>query len=180
MLLGGDEIRRTQKGNNNAYCQDNLLSWYDWKNQDDYSEIYDFVRKAINLRKNHPVFRRTTFFEGKAHSSNAIPDISWFASDGKTPEWNYANHFLAYRLGGNKSETKAQHDDNDFFIMCNSGTTDITVKIPVSGKNKKWHRLIDTSVSSPNDFLEDGNEEQLEVQKTYILPARTMCVLVSK
>jgi len=180
MLLGGDEIRRTQKGNNNAYCQDNLLSWYDWKNQDDYSEIYDFVRKAINLRKNHPVFRRTTFFEGKAHSSNAIPDISWFASDGKTPEWNYANHFLAYRLGGNKSETKAQHDDNDFFIMCNSGTTDITVKIPVSGKNKKWHRLIDTSVSSPNDFLEDGNEEQLEVQKTYILPARTMCILVSK
>ena len=180
MLLAGDEIRRTQGGNNNAYCQDNEISWFNWQNTQMHADIYDFVQKAIALRRKHPVFRRQDFYEGKSHDAGSTPDISWFASDGKCLDWNNANHFLSFRLGGGKAETKALADDSDFFVMCNSGTKDITVKLPTAGKEKSWYRLVDTSVPAPNDFMSDGNAELLEVQKSYVLPARTMAVLECK
>ena len=180
MLLSGDEFRRTQGGNNNAYCQDNELSWLNWTNQETYAEIVTFLRKAIHTRLTHPVFRRPDFFEGQDHSANLLPDITWFASDGKTPDWSQLNHFLAFRLDGSKAEIFADRDDNDFFIMCNTGATDMTVKTPSLNKGKKWYRFIDTSVPAPNDFTDHGSEELLEEQKTYILPARTMAVLLGK
>lgn len=180
MLLAGDEIRRTQGGNNNAYCQDNEISWFNWRHAELHADIYDFVRKAISLRRSHPVFRRQDFFDGQSHGSSSTPDISWFASDGKPLDWSRANHFLAFRLGGGRAETKASFDDDDFFVMCNSGTKDITVKLPSAGKGKRWHRLVDTSVSAPNDFMDEPNAELLEVQKTYVLPVRTMAVLLCR
>ncbi len=180
MLLAGDEVRRSQGGNNNAYCQDNSISWFNWENTKKHSDVYDFVSKAISLRLKHPVFRRQDFFDGITHSANANPDISWFSCDGKSLDWNTANHFLAYRLSGAKSETKAKNDDTDFFVMCNSSTKDITVKLPVAGRAKQWYRLVDTSVPAPNDFLEEENAELVETQRTYILPSRTMVVLQSR
>lgn len=180
MMLAGDEIRRSQGGNNNAYCQDNNISWVNWENYETYKEIFDFTRKAISMRLSHPVFRREDFFEGKSHSATSSPDISWFDSDGKPVDWEKNNHFLAFKLSGNKAETKNSTDDNDFFIMFNSGTRDITVKIPTLQKNKKWFRVIDTSFPAPNDFMDLGKEELLDVQKTYVLPSRTIAVLLSR
>lgn len=180
MLLAGDELRRSQDGNNNAYCQDNEISWFNWRNAETYADVYDFVRKTIALRRSHPVFRRQEFLEGKSHASGSIPDVSWFSSDGKPLDWNHANHFLAFRLGGNKSETHSDVDDNDFFLMCNSGTVDTTVKLPSAGKKRRWYRLVDTSVPSPCDFLDEDKAEPLEVQKTYVLPSRTMAILIGK
>ena len=180
MLLAGDEIRRTQGGNNNAYCQDNEISWVDWNRAKSHEDVYDFTRKAISLRLSHPALRRKEFFEGRNHSAGVAPDITWFSADGKIQDWSRDNHFLGFRLGGAKSETWADVDDNDFFVMCNSGTKDITVKIPLAGKQRRWFRVVDTSIPAPNDFLEEGKEEFLETQKTYILPARTMVILINK
>lgn len=180
MLLCGDEIRRTQRGNNNAYCQDNEISWFNWNNLAVYRDVYNFVCKAIRFRRNHPAFSRPVFFEGKSHSSANLPDITWFGLDGKTPDWKTAEHFLAFRLCGAKTETRADTDDHDFFVMCNAGTTDVTVRLPVPAKNKKWYRQVDTSVAAPGDFLEEQQEELLEMQKTYVLPARSMAILTGK
>ena len=182
MLLAGDEIRRSQRGNNNAYCQDNELSWLDWTCLEIHKEILLFTQKALQVRRAHPVFRRLEFFEGKRHGgpASSLPDVSWFGPDGRDPDWEKANHFLAYRLGGGKLETGAEEDDWDFFVMCNSATNDITVTLPPPARGKKWHGLIDTSASSPDDFIPEDQLEPLEVQKTYVLPARTTAILVGK
>ena len=82
MILGGDEISRTQQGNNNAYCQDNELSWLSWDVSPEHAELLDFVKRVIQLRAAHPVFRRTKFFEGNPGDAG-LPDVWWFRTDGR-------------------------------------------------------------------------------------------------
>ena len=180
MLLGGDEIRRSQNGNNNAYCQDSELSWFKWDNLTKYNEIFVFVKKLIEFRRQHNAFLRPEFFQGKDKSENGMLDVNWFDEDGLTPDWEKQNHFLAIRLDGSKLEILADTDDNDFYIMFNSSSRDKTVKLPHAPAGKKWYRCIDTSIDAPNDFLESGCEELLPVQTRYVLPARSSAVLLSR
>ena len=79
MLLGGDEIGRTQRGNNNAYCQDNEISWYDWSSAD--TTLLEFTRRLIQLRKEHPGFRRRKWFQGHPIHGAKVTDIGWFTQD---------------------------------------------------------------------------------------------------
>ena len=81
MLLGGDEIGRTQGGNNNAWCQDNEISWFDWELDGASGELLEFTRRLIALRREHPVFRRDAFLEGQRRSG--LPDVWWFRPDGR-------------------------------------------------------------------------------------------------
>jgi glycogen operon protein len=180
MILGGDEIRRTQGGNNNAYCQDNEISWYDWTFKEKNFEVYTFFRKAIAFRKKHPVFRRPDFFKGLDFNGDLIPDITWVDRAGKTPDWKMLNKYLAFFLAGNHMDIQSDTDDDDFFVMCNPDSKDIGAALPVPPKDKKWYRLIDTSVPAPEDFLDEGCEETLPQQRLYILPARSMAILVAK
>lgn len=180
MLLSGDEIRRSQKGNNNAYCQDNELSWFNWAIKDDNKEIFDFTCKTIQAKKLHAIFRRKTFFNGRSHNVSAIPDISWFGRDGKEIQWDKADHFVAYRLSGNRTETQEVSDDWDFFVMCNASIKDISVVLPSPNKGKKWYRYVDTSVAAPGDFLPENGLESLPNQRVYVLPARSTAILAGK
>ena len=180
MLLAGDEFRRTQKGNNNAYCQDNDISWIDWSLQSRYSDVFRFVKKAIAFRKRHPAFRRTEFFAGTDHSFNDVPDISWFDQTGRMPDWSKLNHFLAFRLDGSHTEIMSDMDDDDFFVMMNTSDKDTTVKLPPPRGGARWYRCIDTSIACPGDILDAGNEEALSAQQAYVLPAKTMAVLMGK
>ena len=82
MLLGGDEIGRTQRGNNNAWCQDNELSWFDWELDASRERLLAFTRRLVELRRRHPVFRRTRFLDGRSAGS-ALPDAWWFRPDGR-------------------------------------------------------------------------------------------------
>lgn len=180
MLLAGDEFRRTQNGNNNAYCQDSEISWVDWSLLKKNAEVYRFVKMAIALRKAHPALRRPEFFTGQDISLNNLSDISWFDEEGNTPDWEKLNHFLAFRLSGSQQEIVSDKDDNDFFLMMNSSVKDVTVQLPLPSEGKKWLRCVDTSVESPGDFLDEGKEELLEEQKIYILPARSFAILLSR
>src|SRR6185312_6878071 len=96
MIAHGDEIGRTQLGNNNAYCQDSEVAWMDWSLVDKNADLLAFARKATSLRRNHPVFRRRRFFEGKPiRSGDEVRDIAWFTPHGTemTPEeWNTSGH----------------------------------------------------------------------------------------
>ncbi|WP_306698360.1 glycogen debranching protein GlgX [Treponema endosymbiont of Eucomonympha sp.] len=178
MLLAGDEFRRTQRGNNNAFCQDNEFSWLDWTLKERYAEIFRFCARAIQFRKIHPAFRRPDFFEGRDHSGNQIPDILWFARTGKLPDWCTLNKFLAFYIKGNRLEISAEQDDSNFYIMCNADNKDITVTLPPA--EKSWYRCIDTSVAVPLDFLDAGDEELLASQKIYVLPASSTAILIEK
>ena len=180
MMLAGDEFRRTQNGNNNAYCQDNELSWIDWTLKDKYADVFMFVQKAIAFRKKHPALRRPEFFTGRDISLNSMKDITWYDEQGETPDWTKLNQFLAFRLDGSRAEIISNTDDNDFFLMMNSSTKDVTVTLPPPGAGKKWLRCVDTSVASPNDFLPENKEEMLEEQNIYVLPARSFAILLSR
>ncbi|MBO7485793.1 MAG: glycogen debranching protein GlgX [Spirochaetaceae bacterium] len=180
MFVAGDEFRRTQNGNNNAYCQDNEISWIDWTLKDKYKDLYTFVRKAIIFRKQHPALRRPEFFTGCDISKNSLSDIDWYDETGKAPDWSKQNLFLAYRLDGSRDEIYAEHDDNDFFIMLNAAQKDYTVMLPKARAEKEWYRCVDTSVASPNDFLMKDEEEYLKDQSVYVLPARSFAILLSK
>ena len=116
---------------------------------------------------------------GQDFAYNTLPDILWYGEDGKVADWSKLNHFVAFRLDGRHAETFADVDDNDFYIMLNSSCQDKTVKIPSAIGGKKWYRVVDTSLPSPDDFLPAGEEEMLN-RSVYVLPARSFAVLLSK
>lgn len=103
MLLHGDEINHTKQGNNNTYCQDNELSWLNWDLDDAAQNLLEFTRFVIQMRREHPVFRRRTFFRGRAMRDPNLKDVGWFRPDGKemTPgDWNfYAKSFGMLLVG---------------------------------------------------------------------------------
>ena len=172
MMLGGDEMRRTQRGNNNAYCQDNEISWYDWNLAIKNKDLVRFVSILINLRKKHEVFRRISFFRDD-YERGGIPEISWFDPAAKVPVWDKAGRFLAFRLSGLAV-------DNDFYIATNMDIYDLTITLPASAGNKKWYRVADTSFESPEDILESGKEELLQEQRRYVLVSGASVILMSK
>ncbi len=180
MLLGGDEFRRTQKGNNNAYCQNNEISWYNWDLKEKHGDIYLFCKELIAFRQRHPAFHRPEFYSGKDSNHNTIPDITWYGVDGCAPNWGRHCHTLALRIDGSKAEIAADRDDNDFFIMLNASGQNANFSICDSPKGRKWHRAIDTALESPNDISKEGCEAVLQPQNRYTLAARSMVVLLSR
>lgn len=172
MLLAGDEMRRTQKGNNNAYCQDNELSWIDWTLVEKNETLVRFTSRLIELRKKNEVFRRKEFFkDGYDKSEN--PEIAWYDVNAKNPDWNKQSRFLACKLNGKDSEA-------DFYIATNMDRYDLTLILPNLAGGKKWYRVADTSFESPEDITDSGSEELLREQKRYVLVAGSSILLMSK
>ena len=180
MLLGGDEMGRTQRGSNNAYCQDNEISWYDWSLLSKNAEYYRFVKEMIAFRLRHPGFMRPEFYTGKDGNYNAIPDISWFDENGNTPDWDKLCPCLAFRLDGSRAEILADKDDNDFFVIFNSGEKAVKFRIcdPLDGK--KWVRIADTALPSPQDILAPGSVAALDNLTFYEVKERSMVILISR
>lgn len=180
MLLMGDSVRRTQGGNNNAYCQDNEISWLDWSLADKHNDMLTFTRTLVNFRRGHPAFMRPDFLTGQEASSRGIPDISWFNAEGQQIDWSKAGHFIAYRLMGTRESILAERDDSDFYLIFNSSTRDVTVTICPPPKGKIWYRAIDTARNSPDDILVSGEEAALPSPNKYVVLARSSVVLITR
>ena len=162
MLLAGDEISRTQRGNNNSYCQDNDISWIDWANAD--QELLEFTSKLIHLRKEHAVFSRKNWFKGKAVKANGIEDIAWFLPGGALmTEENWkegAAKSVAIYLNGKGLNTVREDGskitDDNFYVIFNAHTEVVKYQLPDKKYSKKWRLLIDTGsaagVASAGDF----------------------------
>ncbi|MBB6479323.1 glycogen debranching protein GlgX [Spirochaeta isovalerica] len=181
MILGGDELLRTQEGNNNAYCQNNEVSWFDWNRKKENGDNFTFLKRLIKFRKRHPAFHRPEFFLGIDTTFNAIPDITWYNYDGDPPVWEDMDHCLAYRLDGTEAEVDADKDDNDFYLMFNGSDRDrqFTIKtLPPPGT--KWFRAIDTAVPGEKSITLFGDEEVLRNQKSYKVTAKSVVVLISR
>ena len=180
MILMGDEIRRTQDGNNNAYCQDNETSWMNWDGIREHGDILRFVREAIKFRLAHRTFLRPEFLTGNALSSHLPPDISWFDEDGKPADWPKLDQFIAYMLIGCHASSMKDCEACDFYLMFNSSLRDITATLRPALEGKKWYRVVDTSYDSPGDILEGGKEELLLNQAKYVILSRTSVVLIAR
>src|SRR6266403_1918099 len=154
MLLAGDEIGRTQRGNNNAYCQDNEISWFDWQHIGPADEeLAWFVRYLIHLRRRHRVFSRPRFLRGEVLSEAGVKDITWITPSGKeatTEDWNNpVGQALGYVLSGAAGEfvtPGGQRDiDESFLVMMNAHSEELDFRFPSLASQMSWEPLVDTA-----------------------------------
>ncbi|HUU29823.1 MAG TPA: glycogen debranching protein GlgX [archaeon] len=179
MMLSGDEIRRTQKGNNNAYCQDNEISWNDWRLLEQNRCLFEFTKSLIAFRKGHPAFRRRSFLTGIDLDGDSMADIEWFEPGGEPTRWNSKRPVLACYLSGSRIETGNHEGDYDFYLMFNAGRRCHLFKLPALPGRKIWRRVLDTSIEGPDSIFAPGTERpQLEDQSSYQVEGHT-CVLVA-
>jgi isoamylase len=164
MLLGGDEFRRTQRGNNNAYCQDNEVSWFDWSLLETHKEIHRFARGMIAFRRAHPVLRGETFYTDE--------DIKWFEPNGATLDWadQRQKSFACLILG---------QREPDLFLMFNADTKAVEFSVPALPAGKIWRLAVNTSRSSPDDFFETGKEPSIQGQIGFRLEPRSSAILLT-
>jgi len=154
MLLGGDEIGRTQRGNNNAYCQDNPTSWFDWQAID--RNLLEFTRRLIHLQEAHPVFRRRRWFKGRAVRGAGISDIAWFRPDGvemSEQDWqeDHLRSFAVFLNGDalrEVDETGQPIRDDSFLLLFNAHHEALTFTLPPRAFGSNWRPIIDTAEES--------------------------------
>ena len=183
MLLAGDELGRTQHGNNNAYCQDNEISWLDWAPEHIDNQTLAFVRQLLALRKQHPVFRRRKFFQGRKIKGAEIKDIVWYRPDGQEmtdEEWNQDfARCLGIGLSGvaidEVNERGQRVSDDNFILLINSHFEQIPFVLPVPPIGAGWVALIDTSCQLSGDISRFyfGND-------SYRLQARSLALLIER
>ncbi len=182
MICGGDEVARTQRGNNNAYCQDNPISWTDWNLDDDQKELLAFVSKLIHLRLDHPVLHRRRFFTGRepGDGSDVLPQVEWMDHTGSImdmDDWSNTHAFtvMIYLNGSDIPETDwygNQMVDNDFILIFNAHYEPIMFTLPDEHYGKKWRLVVDTH--NPN-----GPELNYEAGFMITAQSRSFLLLMS-
>ena len=146
MIQAGDEFSRTQRGNNNAYCQDNEISWIDWDLLNEHADLHAFAKKLISFRKAHVCLRRTSFFVGKKpDATNA--DILWFGKDGKDIDWE-KDTALACLINGHREFTGDVEDDDSLLLMFNPGKEPVDFILPPA-PDKPWVLALTTEEDHP-------------------------------
>jgi isoamylase len=153
MLVAGDELGRTQHGNNNAWCQDNELSWLDWEHADE--ELRAFTRKLIQLRRDHPIFRRRKFLEGREVVGSGLPDAWWFRTDGRRMtqrDWQQGNgHRLGVFLNGAEIPTADEAGqrvvDDSFCVLFNAHHEAADFVLPPVRFGRRW--TLELSTDNP-------------------------------
>jgi glycogen operon protein len=173
MILAGDEILRTQEGNNNGYCQDNELSWFDWTLTEKNRDMLRFVAGMIAFRRRHPCLMRKHFLTGRKKDGASFPDVAWHGRELNEPFWNDPGaQILAYTLG------RQQEDEEDLHIIFNMSDQGVEMPLPpLSGR--AWHLAVDTGQPAPADIMEP--RDQLPVRNsTYRVSSRSVAVFESR
>ncbi|MFW5689017.1 MAG: glycogen debranching protein GlgX [bacterium] len=178
MILGGDEFARTQRGNNNAYCQDNELSWFDYRLAAEHEGLVEFTRKLIAFRRHHPAFLRPEFYTGHDTDFNKMPDITWFNEAGHAVDWASVGWALALRIDGSHAEILADRDDNDFFLIFNASPHRVKVTMAAAPPGKAWHRVMDTALAHPDDFVPHGLDRAHD-RDSYSCAGRSVVLFLS-
>jgi len=164
MILGGDEMGRTKQGNNNTYCQDNELSWYDWEKYD--KDFREFVTYLIHIRREHAVFRRRDWFKGNLGEMN---EIGWFRPDGREmaeKDWGIETKFLAVFLNGNIGYTDLAGEaikDNDFYIIFNASENKIEFILTHKETDSHWEKIIDTYEDKQTDHQFYSTNQKINI-----------------
>jgi glycogen operon protein len=186
MLAGGDEIGRTQRGNNNSYCQDNELSWYDWNLDNRKRALLDFTRGIIALRQRHPSLHRRKWFQGRRIRGSEVKDLTWFRADGgemSDEEWDSGwVKTLGMRIGGDALGEVDEHGkpvtDDTLLLMLNAFHDPVPFVLPdAAPAGGRWKVLLDTHSSPGREFPPDGEQAEISASEEYMLAGRSLVLL---
>ena len=170
MLLGGDEVLRTQGGNNNGYCQDNALSWFDWSRVDSEREMLRFTREMIALRRRHASLTRNQFFSGGVVAGRGLPDIAWHGVRLEQPNWgDPGGRVLGFTIAG------IGRDEPDLHAVLNMSDDALEVELPAI-PGRRWHLAVDTAAAAPGDIVPPSGQGVLPAM-AYRVAARAVVVL---
>lgn len=169
MLLMGDEVRRTQLGNNNAYCQDNKISWFDWSLVEQHVDLLRFVRSLIELKQSLHIFQQKSLME--VTYSSKSPHAVWHGTKLGQPDWGKNSHSLAFTL----RHPKAQEH---LYVILNAYWEPLTFELPILGSDEHWYRVIDTALPSPEDFCHPNVAPRLILEEYQALE-RSAIVLMA-
>jgi glycogen operon protein len=179
MILFGDEIGRTQGGNNNSYCQDNELSWFDWSQVDSHGELLGFFKRIIAFRNAHPVLRNNAHFRNCDYVGSGYPDISWHGQKAWYADWSPECRTLAFMLCGHHAK-QGKVPDNDIYVAMNMHWEMHGFELPRLPAGKCWHVFANTEVAPPFDICDPGNEPRVENQQEFLVGPRSIIILTSK
>jgi len=172
MLLAGDEFLRTQHGNNNAYAQDNEISWLDWTLADSNREMLRFTRELIALRRRHACLTANRFFDGKVDAARGLPDIAWHGRRLGVPEWGGDSRLLSFTLAGQAP------GEEDLHVIMNMSASALAVDLPaISGRS--WHIALDTSRPPPLDIV-TREQQAPHAERGYTAAARSVVLLEAR
>ena len=171
MFVAGDEVRRSQKGNNNAYCQDNEISWFDWTLLDKHSDLLRFCRNMIHFRKMHPAVRRDQFFNGSLND-HGLKDVSWHGTKLNSPGWDDPDaRALAMTLAGFDG-------DSDVHVIFNMFWGSLEFELPIV-PGRRWCVAVDTAQPSPHDIADPGSEPDV-FENMHLVQGRSVVILVNR
>src|SRR5262245_18938669 len=177
MILAGDEFLRTQQGNNNAWCQDNEVSWVNWRLAEDNAEHVRFVREMIALRKRHPALRRRQFFHGREPYSRLGPDIAWHGVEPGRPDFSGTSRSIALTLDGQQT---GREPDQDFYMAFNAWVEPLTFWVPPAPGGRPWRRAVDTALPSPEDISPDETGPRVHSGRGYSVAPYSLLLLISE
>jgi glycogen operon protein len=180
MLLGGDELARSQGGNNNAYCQDNVISWFHWELDERQRRLLEFTRRLIHFRRTHPVFRRTQFLTGREAMGSGLPDSWWFRPDGRKMarrDWESDTKTIGLFLNGEEIPTpnrRGEHVvDESFLLLLNASPEGVTYRLPPRRFGGRWK--LELSSASPEQT--EGEEPSYTARAELEVPALSVVLL---
>ncbi len=192
MLLSGDECRRTQQGNNNAYCQDNAISWFDWSLIETNADLVRFVQELIRFRLGNPTLRRRSFLEGTTSVDGELPDVEWFSADGTPADWTSVDASLACFFSSPTPAELSVKDDiavggiegtaRHCLIFTHAGSEPRLFHFPQSAVIHilPWRVFIETHKPSPGDIYADASGPSVDVTQPIELPPRCLVCYVAK
>ncbi len=166
MVSSGDEVLKTQRGNNNAYCQDNATSWFDWRLVERNEEMLRFFRGLVAFRRSQPVVRRQKFLTGTASRPGEIPDLGWYGVEGQAIDWENTFHSLTCLLGDCWINDPAARS---VLIMMHSGGSPQQFLVPEPALATNWRLLIDTAADSPGDIYPHADGPTLDNSSPILL-----------
>lgn len=179
MILMGDEMGRTQYGNNNTYCHDNELNWLDWALIEKNSDLFAFARHIINFRRQHPVLRNKEHYRNRDYRNSGYADITFHGTKAWYADWSETNTVFAFMLDGHHAKNGFVQD-NTIYVAINMYWDALDFDLPQLSENRKWHVAINTAMAHPETYYPHNEEPVLNDQHSFIVGARSVVVLVGK
>ena len=179
MLLMGDEVARTQNGNNNTYCHDSEINWLDWTLLDTHADFFRFVKACIAFRNAHPVLRNREYFRNCDYMGSGYADITWHGVKANKPDWSDYCRTLAFMLCGKHAQGGSGSDDY-IYVAMNMHWESHSFELPKLPTNHHWHVFANTALIPPQDICEPGNEPILQDQSNLLIRDRSVVILVGR
>ena len=179
MLLMGDEVARTQNGNNNTYCHDSEINWLDWALLDTHANFFRFVKACIAFRNAHPVLRNREYFRNCDYMGSGYADITWHGVKANKPDWSDYCRTLAFMLCGKHAQGGSGSDDY-IYVAMNMHWEPHSFELPKLPINHHWHVFANTALLPPQDIWEPGSEPILQDQSNLLISDRSVVILVGR